>query len=131
VKSDGFAWCKIEWGALILFLVGSMLFLLGVSRFLVRHSFGLMDALYCCLVLVPAGLLLIVIAYVVQHARLVAVIPLFLAGLLVVSYPAFDLALGLALMGAVAAPKWNDWKSARASIEPAAVPEGENGADRS
>jgi hypothetical protein len=130
VKSDGFAWRKIEWRPLIIILVGAMLFLLGTDRFVVRRSFSFTDALYCCVAVVPAGLLLLVIAYVVQHARLVSVIPLLFAGLLVLSYPAFDIALGLALMGAVVAPAWSNWKSGKAPMESATATEGQSDADR-
>jgi hypothetical protein len=130
VKSDGFAWRKIEWGPLMLFALGTMLFLLGVGRFIVRHGFSFTDALYCCVAVVPAGLLLLVIAYVVQHARLISVIPLLFAGLLLFSYPAFDIGFGLALMVAVVAPAWSNWKSEKAPIESVTATEGQNDADR-
>jgi hypothetical protein len=129
VTSQGFAWRKIEWGPVIMILFGALLFSLGAGRFVVQHSFSSTDALYCCVAVVPAGLLLIVIAYVVQHARLVSVIPLVFAGLLVLSYRAFNVAFGLALMGAVAAPKWRDWRSEKTQIESPATP-AENDADR-
>jgi hypothetical protein len=89
------------------------LFLLGVGRFVLRHHFGFRDALYCCLALVPAGLLLLVIAYVVQHAKLASVVPLALAGVLAFSSPVFDVALGLALMGAIAGPVLSEWKNGK------------------
>jgi len=102
---------NIPWGAWIVVAVGDVLFLLGVGRFVQRHHFGFMDALYCCLALVPAGLLLLVIAYVVQHAKLASVVPLALAGVLVFSSPVFDVALGLALVGAIAGPALSEWKN--------------------
>lgn len=111
LDADGFIFRKIEWGRLILFAVGTLLFLLGMGRFIVLHTFGWMDALYCCLAVVPAGLLLLVIAYVVQHAILVSVVPLFMAGLLALSSPVFDVALGLALMGAIVSPALSDWRT--------------------
>jgi hypothetical protein len=89
------------------------LFLLGVGRFVQRHHFGFMDALYCCLALVPAGLLLLVIAYVVQHAKLASVVPLALAAVLVFSSLVFDVALGLALIGAIAGPALGEWKDGK------------------
>ncbi len=128
MRSDGLTFRKIEWGPLIIILVGAMLLLLGAGRFVVRQSFSFTDALYCCLAVVPAGLLLLVIAYVVQHARLVSVIPLLFAGLLVFSYPAFDVGFGLALMGAVVVPKWRDWRSEKTLVESPTAP-GENNAD--
>jgi len=130
VKSGAFAWRKIEWGPLIIILVGTMLFLLGAGRFVVRHGFSFTDALYCCVAVVPAGLLLLVIAYVVQHARLVSVIPLLFAGLLVFSYPAFDVGFGLALMGAVVAPAWSNWKSKKTAMESATATEGQSDAEQ-
>jgi hypothetical protein len=102
---------KIEWGAWIVVVFGGALFLLGAGRFVLRHSFGFMDALYCCLAVVPAGLLLLVMAYVVQHAKLASVVPLAAAGVLVFSSPIFDVAFGLALMGAIGGPALSDWKS--------------------
>jgi hypothetical protein len=45
-------------GPLIIVVVGTMLFLLGVGRFVVRHGFMLHGRALCCLVLFPAGLLL-------------------------------------------------------------------------
>lgn len=130
MKSDGFAWGNIEWGPLMLYALGSMLFLLGGGRFVVRHSFSFTDALYCCIALVPAGLLLLIIAYVVQHARLVSVIPLLFAGLLVFSYPAFDVGFGLALMVAVGAPAWSNWNSEKHSIESGAPTKGQSAAEQ-
>jgi hypothetical protein len=102
---------NIPWGAWIVVAVGCVLFLLGVGRFVQRHHFGFMDVLYCCLALVPAALLLLVIAYVVQHAKLASVVPLALAGVLVFSSPVFDVALGLALMGTIAGPALSEWKN--------------------
>jgi hypothetical protein len=116
---------------MLLFSLGTMLFLLGGGRLVVRHSFSFTYALYCCVAVIPAGLLLLVIAYVVQHARLVSVIPLFFAGLLAFSYPTFDVAFGLALMGAVAAPALSDWRSKRNPIKSAVAPDGQNDAGRS
>ena len=111
MNSDESTLRNIPWGAWIVVAVGDVLFLLGVGRFVQRHHFGLMDALYCCLALVPAGLLLLVIAYVVQHAKLASVVPLALAGVLVFSSPVFDVALGLALVGAIAGPALSEWKN--------------------
>jgi hypothetical protein len=102
---------NIPWGAWIVVAVGAALFLLGVCRFVQRHHFGVMDALYCCLAVIPAGLLLLVISYVVQHAKLASVDPLALAGVLVFSSPVFDVALGLALLGAIAGPALTEWKN--------------------
>lgn len=101
---------NIAWGPWIVTAVGALLFLLGVGRFFVRHRFAFIDALYCCLAVVPAGLLLLVFAYVFHHARLVLVIPLAFAGLLVFSSPVWDVALGLVLMGAMVGPALSDWK---------------------
>ena len=120
---------NIDWGPLLIGTVGGLLFLLGVARFFLRHSFGLNDALYCCLVMIPAGLLLLVTAYVIQHAILASVIPLAFAGLLAFSSPVFDVAIGLVLVGAVVAPAVSDWKSRKAPTEPAAAPSSENEAD--
>jgi hypothetical protein len=110
VNSSRPSFRNIPWGAGIVVAVGGALFLLGVGRFVQRHHFGFMDALYCCLAVIPAGLLLLVFDYVLHHARLVSVIPLFLAGVLVFSSPVFDVALGLALMAAITGPALSEWK---------------------
>jgi hypothetical protein len=89
--------------------VGGPLFLIGSGRLVLEHRFDFIDALYCLLAVIPAGLLLLVFAYVLDHARLVSVLPLFVAGLLVFSSPVFGVALGLAMMGA-AGPALKEWK---------------------
>ncbi len=110
VKSDKSAFRNIEWGAWILVAIGGVLFLLGATRFVLRHRFGFIDAFHCCLAVVAAGLLLLVFDYVIHHAKLVAVIPLFVAGVFIFSSPAFDVAIGLALMGAIVVPALSEWK---------------------
>jgi uncharacterized MnhB-related membrane protein len=126
MNSDGFTIQKIEWRSLIIFAVGILLFSLGAGRFVLRHSFGFMDAFYCCLAVIPAGLLLLVIAYVVQHAIFASVVPLAFAGVLAFSFPVFDVALGLALMGAVVGPALSVWKDEKRLRESAAAHDGES-----
>jgi hypothetical protein len=104
---------SIEWGPLVLCGLGLLLFLLGATRFFLRHHFGLTDALYCALAIVPAGILLLVFDYVLHHAKLVSVIPICFAGLLLFTFPVFDVALGLTLMATVAGPALSNWKDAR------------------
>ena len=130
MKTDGLTLRTIEWGPWIMFSAGAVLFSLGIGRFIVRYSFGSLDALHCCMALVPAWLLLLVIAYVVQHARLASVIPLFLAGFLAFSSPVFDVAFGLVLMGMIGAPALSDWRTKKIPIESATATEGENDVDR-
>lgn len=117
---------RIEWGPLSVVTVGTLLFLLGAGRFVLRGHFGFIDALYCCLVVVPAGLLLLVLTYVFHHAKLVLVIPFFLAGLLVFSFPVFDVALGLTLMGAIAGPALSEWKDKTCRRKAAGAPDSED-----
>ncbi|HWX55730.1 MAG TPA: hypothetical protein VN176_14175 [Verrucomicrobiae bacterium] len=104
---------NIAWGAWAVVAAGGLLFLVGAGRFVHRQHFGFSDALYCCLAIVPAGLLLLVFDYVVHHAKLVSVIPLVAAGVAVFSFPVFDVALGLALVGIIAGPALRDWKDER------------------
>jgi hypothetical protein len=108
---------NIAWGPWVIIVSGGALFLLGAARFVFRHSFGFIDAIHCCFAVIPAALLLLVLAYVVQHARLVSVIPLFVAGVLIFTFPVFDVAVGAALMGAIAIPALSDWKKRKASVE--------------
>jgi hypothetical protein len=111
VNSDESTSGNIAWGPWIVVGFGGALFLLGAGRFVLRYRFSFTDALYCCLAVIPASLLLLVIAYVVQHAKLASVVPLAAAGALVFSSPVFDVALGLAMMGAIVGPALSDWKN--------------------
>jgi hypothetical protein len=112
---------NISWGAWIAIVAGILLFLLGAGRFARGHHFGLMEGLYCCLAVIPAALLLLVFDYVLHHAKLVSILVLLMAGSLAVSFPAFDVALGVALMAAIAGPalrEWKDEKRLRESVTP-------------
>jgi hypothetical protein len=100
MNSDESTSKNIEWGRWIILAFGMALFLFGAWRFVLKHHFGFLDAIHCCLAVIPAGLLLLVIAYVVQHAKLASVVPLAAAVALLFSSPVFDVALGLVLMGA-------------------------------
>jgi hypothetical protein len=111
MNSDESASANIEWGRWVVVVAGALLLLLGVRRFILAHHFGLMDALFCCLAIIPASLLLLVFDYVLHHARLVLPIPLIVAGVFVLRAPAFEIALGLTLIGAVVAPALRDWKA--------------------
>ncbi len=126
MSSARFTLRNIEWGPLIIFAVGGLLFLLGAGRFVVAHRFSLSDALYCCLAVIPVCLLLLVIAYVVQHAILASIVPLAAAGVLAFSSPVFDVALGLALMGAIAGPALSEWKNEKRTLRSAIGHEGED-----
>lgn len=123
MKTEGLTLRTLEWGPLIMLSAGSVVFSLGIGRFIVRHSFSFRDALNLCLTLVPAWLLLLVIAYVVQHAKLVSVIPLSMAGLLGFSFPVFDVAFGFVLMCMIVAPAFNDWRSKKIPLESATTQE--------
>jgi hypothetical protein len=70
--------------------------------------------------------LLLVLAYVVQHAKLVSVMPLFVAGVLIFTFPVFDIALGLALIAAVAGPALSEWKNEKRLLKSAVVHGGED-----
>jgi hypothetical protein len=102
---------KTNWGPWVIGVSGVVLFLVGSVRFVLNHRFGLIDALYCCLAVVPAGLFLLVFSYVLQHAKAASIIPLFLGGIMIFSFPAIDVALGLALLAAVAGPALGEWKN--------------------
>ena len=104
---------KIEWGPLVLAGIGIALLLVGARGFYLRGHFGLVDAGFCVLLLVPAALFLLVTSYVLQHARLVVVMPLFVGAILVRGYPAFAVALGLALIGVIVDGALREWKDAR------------------
>ncbi len=96
---------RIELGPLLVGGIGLGLLLLGGRGYSLRGQIGLADALQCGLLLIPAAFLLLVTSYVIQLAKLVSVIPILLAGLLVHAYPSFAVALGLAVIGQLAAAK--------------------------
>jgi len=126
MSANGSTSRPIEWGQCIVIAVGSLLFLLGVTRFILADRFGFVDVLHCCLAVIPMALLLLVFDYVLHHAKLAAVIPLVLALTLVVSSPAIDVALGLAVIGAIAGPMLTEWRDERRKLRPSSKPEGEN-----
>jgi hypothetical protein len=102
---------KIAWGPWLIGVSGVVLFLVGSVRFVLKHRFGPIDVLYCCLAVVPAGFFLLVFSYVLQHAKVASIIPLFLGGIMIFSFPAIDVALGLTMMGVVAVPALGEWKN--------------------
>jgi hypothetical protein len=75
-------------------------------------------------------LLLVVLAYVLQHARLVSVVPLFVAGVMIFTSPVFDVALGTTLIGAIAVPALSDWKNEKRLLKSATAHNGEDEACR-
>ena len=104
---------KLEWGPAIITSIGVAALFYGARSFYLRGHFGPVDALYCVLLLVPAAAMLLVTSYVLQHARLVAVMPVFVAVVLARGYPAFAVALGLALIGVIVDGALREWKDAR------------------
>lgn len=93
--------------------LGLGVLLLGARDFYLRGHFGSVDALHCGLLLIPAAALLLLTSYVVQHAALAVVMPLFVAGMLVRTYPSFAVAMGLALVAAMVSPALREWRDAR------------------
>ena len=126
MNSEKSTFRQIVWGPRITVATGGLLFLVGAARFVLRHRFGLIDALHCCLAVVPAALLLVVLAYVLQHARLVSVVPLFVAGVMIFTSPVFDVALGTTLIGAIAVPALSDWKNEKRLLKSATAHNGED-----
>jgi hypothetical protein len=121
---------KIAWGPWIILVSGILLFLAGAVRFGLKHRFGFVDALYCCIAIVPAGLFLLIFSYVLQHAKLASVIPLFMCGMLVFSFPVADVALGLTMMGAIAVPALTEWKNKKGQPQSSEAHGGRNAEDR-
>ena len=113
VRSDATTVRKIEWGPVLVAGIGVGVLLLGARGFYQRGHFGLVDALHCGLLLIPAAALLLLTSYVLQHGKLAALMPVFIAALLIHAYPKFAVALGLALVGAIVGPALGEWKDAR------------------
>ncbi|HWG87852.1 MAG TPA: hypothetical protein VN679_08745 [Candidatus Acidoferrales bacterium] len=120
---------KIEWGYWIILVVGILLFLAGAVRFALKQRFGFADALYCCIAIVPAGLFLLISSYVLQHAKLASVVPLFMCGILVFSFPVVDVSLGLTMMGAIAVPALTEWKNKKGHPQSTEMHGGRNAED--
>lgn len=116
---------SMQWSQWIGVAAGGSLFLLGAGRFGLRHRFGFIDALDCLLAVLPAGLLLLVLDYVLHHAKLVLPIPLILAVMLLFSFPVFDVGLGLALTGMIGGPALTEWRGEH-RLRRSAAPDGEN-----
>ena len=98
---------------IVIAVVGLATLAIGVVGFVHRDHVGWIDVLICATMLIPAGLLLLVTSYVIQHARLVAIMPLIVAGMLVRGYPAFAVAFGLALIAAIVGPVVEEWNTVR------------------
>jgi len=62
----------------------------------------------------------------VQHAKLAAVVPLALAVVLAFASPVLDVALGLALIGAIAGPALSEWKDEKRQKKSTSSGGGEN-----
>lgn len=108
---------EIAWGPWLIGVSGVVLFLVGSVRLVLKHRFGPIDALYCCVAIVPAGFFLIVFSYVLQHAKVASIIPLFGGGIMVFSFPTIDVALGLTMMGFVAVPALEEWKNKKGQLQ--------------
>ena len=117
---------KIAWEPWLIGVSGVVLFLVGSVRFVLKHRFRPIDAVYCCLAVVPAGILLLGFSYVLQHAKLASVIPLFMGGILIFSFPAIDVALGLAMVGVVAVPALGEWKNKKGQAQSPEAHDGRN-----
>jgi hypothetical protein len=104
MDNNNSSWRRLEWGRWLMTGIGVGLTALGARGYLLRGHIGWIDAFYSLLMLVPAAVLLLLEAYLFQHAKLVAVMPLFIAILLVKDYPAFAVALGLALLALTVGP---------------------------
>jgi hypothetical protein len=117
---------KIAWGPWLIGVSGVVLFLVGSVRFVLKHRFGPVDALYCCLAVVPAAFFLLVFSYVLQHAKVASIIPLFAGGIMIFSFPAIDVALGLTMVGVVAVPALGEWKNKKGQPQSTEAHDGRN-----
>jgi hypothetical protein len=85
----------------ILLLLAIAIFAAGAVRYYRHGNFSLAQVGYC-LVSIPASLaLLLVFDYMVHHAKMVAVMALFVVVLLLVTNPAFCVGMGVGLAGMV------------------------------
>jgi len=98
----------IPWGAIVVIVLGASVLALGVVQYVHRGGFGWRDAVFCALDLAVAWIYLLVTSYVLQHARLVAIIPVVAGLMFSFAYPPFAVALGLSLIGAIVVPMLTD-----------------------
>lgn len=88
-------------GPIAIATVGLTTLSVGVARFVEAEHFPIAQAAYC-LIAIPAGLLLLLLAdYTLHHARLVFVMVLAMLVFWSIASPAFSVGLGLALVGMV------------------------------
>jgi hypothetical protein len=85
-----------------LVLLAIAIFLAGAVRYVRLGNFSLAQAAYCIVSIPAALLLLLVFDYLAHHARIVAVMALFVIVALLVVNPAFCVGMGLGLAGMVA-----------------------------
>lgn len=107
---------RISWGPLVIGGVGLVLLLLGARGYYVSGHFGFSDGLTCAVLLVPAAFLLLVTGYLIQHAKVVGVLPVLFAALTAKKYDSFAVAMGVALIGVVAIPAINEWKRSKTGM---------------
>jgi glucan phosphoethanolaminetransferase (alkaline phosphatase superfamily) len=115
---------RVPWAALMMVGLGVLFVALGVWRFAARSSSAGYDALLSLAAFVPAALLLLVFDYVLHHAPLAAILLLMLAAALHHASPAWDVALGAALVAAIAVPAIRERRDASASGKNQSYPHG-------
>jgi len=108
---------RIAWGPWRIGVSGVVLFLVGSARFVLKHRFDPLDALHCSLAVFPVGFFLLAFSYVLQHAKMASIMPLFMCGILVFSFPVVDVALGLTMMGVIAVPALTEWKNKKRQLQ--------------
>lgn len=88
-------------GAIAVAILGLAALAAGVARFVHAGHFPIIQAVYC-LIAIPAGLLLLLVAdYTLHHARLVFLMVLAILAFWSIASPAFSVGLGLGLTGMV------------------------------
>lgn len=91
----------MEKGAIAIGILGLAILTAGVVRFVHAGHFPVIQAVYC-LIAIPAGLLLLLVAdYTLHHARLAFLIVLAMLALASIASPAFCVGLGVGLAGMV------------------------------
>ncbi len=96
---------KFSLAKFVMVLLAIAILLAGVLRYAKAGWFSLGQAGLCLLAIPLALVILMVLDYVLHHARLVAIMVLLAIVLLAVQTPAFCVGLGLALAGMVLAQR--------------------------
>jgi len=111
VSSDESSARNIAWGPSIIVAFGSMLIVLGAVRFVLSHHFGFIDRPLLLSRSCSGGIVPSCVCLRFSTRETGIGYSYFYGGILAFSFPVADVALGLALVGAIAVPALSEWRN--------------------